>query len=152
MTIEAPHNRRPRRPVGAPLYTGSERIIRPLSAGLVAAGQTTQGIKLNWPQSGRVVAVRAFAYDPTGTLSVEEASARMALQIQVDADHALITNGESGDFAPCLSITPPQAPWFQLDIPVLANRPWLISWQCRASEGFLVGDISFAFRRGETVS
>lgn len=159
MTMEAltPQQRQQRaaqqrgrvRPVGTPLLEGAHRIIRVPSPGLLAPETTSQMYRVNWPQSGRVLAVRAFGVDPeAGGLGLEQASALVSVSINIDGETALFSNGESGDFVPCLGFSPGAAPWFQIEIPVIANRPWQVSFRNLSQDTSLRPELMFAFRRG----
>jgi hypothetical protein len=144
MTVEALHKPR-RRPVGAPLLMPAERAIKAPSVGILTASQTVSAVRINWPRSGRVLGLRAFAVDPSGQLSVEDASALVSLQVLIDGETALVSNGESGDYSSCLGLCSGVSPWWLLDLPVHGNRPWLINWRNDSTTVDLRPELLFSF-------
>lgn len=145
----AAQQRRPIRPVGAPLLEGAHRLIRVPSPGTMQPETTSQTTRVVWPQSGRVLAVRAFALDPQGDIAVDTASGLVSAAILIDGETALFSNGESGDFIPLLAFSPGAAPWFQIEVPVIANRPWQITFRNLSVDFPLRPELVFAFRRGQ---
>tara|TARA_B100001105_G_C22370120_1_gene434612 strand:+ start:1110 stop:1511 length:402 start_codon:yes stop_codon:yes gene_type:complete len=130
------------------LIEGATRLVKPIFSGSVAGNSTVPSVRLNWPVSGRVLAVRGWAIDPTGTLTPDAASALMSVQILRDGDRSLFSNGESSDFAACRTFSPDACPWFILDVRVSNSQPWLVSWR-NSSSSALLTELTFALREGE---
>jgi hypothetical protein len=132
-------------PVGRP--RGAHRIIKPLGLAPISGGSDTPGLRVNWPENGRVLAFTGFAFDPDGEAPLTEVSARVQIQIQIEGVTHIFSNGESSDWASLYALTPAHAPWFELDLPVHVGQPWLISLR-NLGTGTAVPEVLFSFRRG----
>lgn len=142
-----PPQHHPAAPSGVVGPRGAHRIIKPLGLTVIAPNSDTPGLRINWPEDGRVVAFSGCGFDPDAVLTVPESSARLQLQLQLDGGANIISNGEAGDWASLYSLTPASAPWFALDLPVRVNQPWLITLRNLGGQS-VVPELLFAFRRG----
>lgn len=148
MTMEALQRRPPGRALtSAPariIPAGTRRIIKPVGLASVAALSDSGSLRLTWPTKGRVLALFVGGYDPADGLTVEEVAARLSLQVQINGDKSLVTNGEAADFASFRSLCPGSAPWFPLDLEVRVNEPWLITVRNAAGVA-LTPEVCFAW-------
>lgn len=165
MTMEAPFiprgarppGRAPARPPARPAVPstagqpirGARRIIKPVGLIAVSPGSDSGALRLNWPQSGRVLHMMLGAYDSSGLISADESSSLLQIQILVNGDKHIITNGESGDFAQFRALCPYSAPWFPLDLPVRVNEPWVITVRNVGGSSTLVPEVLFSWREGQ---
>lgn len=122
------------------------RLVKPQGLAPVAAGATTQPLRIEWAESGKVSALWGTAIEPTGALARDTAEAMMQVKLEIDGQHSVVSNGQSGDFASVGALTPKSAPYFPIDLDVKAGTTWLVTFRNVGTSFSLIPELVFAFR------
>jgi hypothetical protein len=131
---------------GAVILRGLRRIVKPQGLAPLLSATESGGLRIDWPTSGRVLGMLLGGYDPSGVLTADDAVSFLQIQVQINGDKNLCTNGASAEFAQFRALCPSSSPELPLDLPVRTNEPWIITVRNVHPSSTLVPEVLFTWR------